>query len=165
MKLCEKLVKLRRESGMTQEELAAKLYVTRTAVSKWENDKGYPGIDSLKLLSQIYNVSIDELISEEDAECARRTKARRSRIFYWCAAGSLALTAVFAVCLALTSVVWFAIPSVLSALAYVAFAFLSRPTLGGMSRADFLRYVFSRAAALIIVLAVLITTLVKTFSP
>ena len=41
MELSEKLVKLRKQSGMTQEELAAKIFVTRTAVSKWENGKGY----------------------------------------------------------------------------------------------------------------------------
>ena len=78
MKLCEKLVKLRKESGMTQEELAEKIFVTRTAVSKWENDKGYPGIDSLKLLSRLYGISLDELISEEDvtAVSTRQTTAK-----------------------------------------------------------------------------------------
>ena len=74
MKLSEKLVSLRRASGMTQDELAAKLFVTRTAVSKWENDKGYPGIDSLKLLSQVYNISLDELISDDDVVAAQKAK-------------------------------------------------------------------------------------------
>lgn len=104
MKLSEKLTQLRRQSGMTQDELAAKLFVTRTAVSKWENDKGYPGIDSLKLLSQVYGVSIDELISEEDVASAQSAKRRRTRIFYRCAVACLALAAAFALATALSSV-------------------------------------------------------------
>lgn len=48
---------------MTQEQLAEKLYVSRTAVSKWESGKGYPNIDSLKQLSKVFNISIDTLLS------------------------------------------------------------------------------------------------------
>ena len=44
----EKLKKLRTENRITQDELAEKLYVTRTAISKWETGKGYPSIDNLK---------------------------------------------------------------------------------------------------------------------
>lgn len=47
----EKLKSLRQQNDMTQDELAERLYVTRTAVSKWENDRGFPGIDSLKQIS------------------------------------------------------------------------------------------------------------------
>ena len=59
----EKLKKLRTDKNLTQDELAEKIYVTRTAISKWETDKGYPSIDSLKQLSNLFEVSIDELIS------------------------------------------------------------------------------------------------------
>ena len=62
----EKLRKLRTDSGLTQEELAEKLYVTRTAISKWESDRGYPNIDSLKAISKFFSVSIDELLSSEE---------------------------------------------------------------------------------------------------
>ena len=48
MTLGEKLRAFRARSGMTQEELAEKIYVTRAAVSKWETDRGYPAIDSLR---------------------------------------------------------------------------------------------------------------------
>ena len=71
MELSQKLVALRKKSGMTQQELAEKVYVTRTAVSKWENGKGYPAIDSLKLLSKVYGVSLDELVSDEDVAAGR----------------------------------------------------------------------------------------------
>ena len=60
----EKLKKLRRENNFTQDELAEKIFVTRTAISKWETDKGYPSIESLKQLSNLFHISIDELISK-----------------------------------------------------------------------------------------------------
>lgn len=48
----QKLKTLRTGRNMTQDDLARELFVTRTAVSKWENDRGYPGIDSLKEISR-----------------------------------------------------------------------------------------------------------------
>ena len=65
MEFNEKLQELRRSKGLTQEELAEKLYVSRTAVSKWESGRGYPNIESLKELSRFFSVSIDELLSGE----------------------------------------------------------------------------------------------------
>ncbi len=61
----EKLQELRKSKGLTQEELAEALYVSRTAVSKWESGRGYPSIDSLKEISSYFSVSIDELLSGE----------------------------------------------------------------------------------------------------
>ena len=65
MEFNEKLQELRKSRGMTQEELAEALYVSRTAVSKWESGRGYPGIDSLKEISRYFDVTIDELLSAE----------------------------------------------------------------------------------------------------
>lgn len=65
MEFNEKLQELRKSNGFTQEELAEKLYVSRTAVSKWESGRGYPNIDSLKEISMFFSVSIDELLSSE----------------------------------------------------------------------------------------------------
>ena len=48
MEFREKLQELRKQRGLTQEELAEKLFVSRTAISKWESGRGYPNIDSLK---------------------------------------------------------------------------------------------------------------------
>lgn len=63
MEFSEKLQELRKQKGLTQEELAAFLYVSRTAVSKWESGRGYPNIDSLKAISKFFSVSIDALLS------------------------------------------------------------------------------------------------------
>lgn len=65
MEFNEKLQGLRKEKGLTQEELAESLYVSRTAVSKWESGRGYPNIESLKDISKFFSVSIDDLLSGE----------------------------------------------------------------------------------------------------
>ena len=66
MEFNEKLQELRKGRGLTQEELAGALFVSRTAVSKWESGRGYPGIDSLKEISRYFSVTIDELICPEE---------------------------------------------------------------------------------------------------
>ena len=65
MEFYEKLQELRKSMGLTQEELADALHVSRTAVSKWESNRGYPSIDSLKEISAYFSVTIDELLSGE----------------------------------------------------------------------------------------------------
>ena len=59
----EKIQELRKNRGLTQEELAEALFVSRTAISKWESGRGYPSIDSLKEISRYFSVSIDDLLS------------------------------------------------------------------------------------------------------
>ncbi|MBQ9991865.1 MAG: helix-turn-helix transcriptional regulator [Firmicutes bacterium] len=66
MEFNEKLQELRKKKGLTQEELAEFLYVSRTAISKWESGRGYPSIDSLKAISSFFSVSIDELLSGDE---------------------------------------------------------------------------------------------------
>ena len=86
MELNEKLQQLRKAKGLTQEELAEALYVSRTAVSKWESGRGLPGIESLKQISAFFSVSIDDLLSAEKVLCLaeQESKARqRNRIAFW----------------------------------------------------------------------------------
>lgn len=65
MEFNEKLQALRKSRGLTQEELAEALFVSRTAISKWESGRGYPSIDSLKEISKYFSVTIDELMTGE----------------------------------------------------------------------------------------------------
>lgn len=62
MQLGQRLKDYRNLNEMSQEELADKVYVSRQTISSWENDKSYPDIHSLLMLSDIFNVSLDELV-------------------------------------------------------------------------------------------------------
>ena len=81
MEFHEKLQDLRKNRGITQEELAEALYVSRTAISKWESGRGYPSIDSLKEISNYFSVTIDDLLSGEKllsiAEKENKSNLRR----------------------------------------------------------------------------------------
>ena len=82
----EKLQSLRKARQLTQEELAEAIFVSRTAVSKWESGRGYPSIDSLKELSRFFRVSIDELIGPDEivaaAEDDRSSFAKKSAVLF-----------------------------------------------------------------------------------
>ena len=62
MELGQRLKDIRNLNKMSQEELADKIYVSRQTISNWENDKSYPDIHSLIMLSEIFNVTLDELV-------------------------------------------------------------------------------------------------------
>ncbi len=66
MELNKKLQELRKQKQLTQEELAEILFVSRTAISKWESGRGYPSIESLKAISKLFSISVDELLSGEE---------------------------------------------------------------------------------------------------
>lgn len=80
MEFNEKLQELRKNKGLTQEELAQILFVSRTAVSKWESGRGVPSIESLKAISNFFSVSLDDLLSSDQllflAEKEQKTKER-----------------------------------------------------------------------------------------
>lgn len=66
MEFNEKLQQLRKQKKLTQEELAQVLYVSRTAISKWESGRGYPNIESLKAIAAFFNVTVDELLTGDE---------------------------------------------------------------------------------------------------
>lgn len=83
MEFNEKLQELRKRQGLTQEELAEAIWVSRTAVSKWESGRGYPSIDSLKQLAKFFDITIDELLSGDEiltiAEAEHKQKESRNQ--------------------------------------------------------------------------------------
>ena len=87
MGFSENLRRIRRERGISQEELAEQLKVSRQAVSKWEQGNGYPEVEKLLLLSEVLSVSLDRLMSlntgvppVQDREgCAQIRPVRRGR--------------------------------------------------------------------------------------
>jgi len=83
MEFGEKLQQLRKGMEWTQEQLAEELFVSRTAISKWESGKGYPNIDSLKNISKLFSVSIDDLLSGEEliSLAANENRTNINKIF------------------------------------------------------------------------------------
>lgn len=67
MTLGEKIRAARRNCGLSQEQLAEKMSVSRSAVAKWETDKGLPDVGNLKVLARLLNVSVDQLLDEGEA--------------------------------------------------------------------------------------------------
>ena len=105
MEFCEKLQELRKSRGLTQEGLAEQLYVSRTAISKWESGRGYPSIDSLKAIAKYFAVSVDDLLSGDMvltiAEEDQKRSERRSRTLVFglldCSAGLLLFLPFFGI--------------------------------------------------------------------
>lgn len=64
MTLGEKIKEARKEAGLSQEQLAEKMSVSRSAIAKWETDKGIPDVNNLKVMSQLLGVSIDYLLDD-----------------------------------------------------------------------------------------------------
>ena len=81
MEFCEKLQALRKQKGLTQEELAEILFVSRTAISKWESGRGYPSIDSLKAVSKFFGITIDELLSGDELLSIAEEDARQKSLW------------------------------------------------------------------------------------
>ena len=157
----EKLKKLRTDNKLTQEQLAEKLYVKRTAVSKWETDNGYPSIDSLKALSDLFKVSIDDLISDEDVKNKKLLDEKRAKRFYFFAICFLALTVIFTLLAYFLKLKYISIGSVIGLVGYVAFAFLSKPSYKRLEMKKYIvPYIISRAIILAIVMSVVIYTIV-----
>lgn len=161
----EKLKHLREDEGMTQDELAAKLYVSRTAVSKWETNRSYPSIDSLKAIQRLFDVSIDDLISDEDVQGSLLARQRESRKYYWCAIGCFALALV--VCLVslfvynagfIAWVVPLRVVAIICVAGYIAFAMVSKMRYQPKQRASTTwgRYWASRLVLLLVIAAVII---------
>ena len=62
MNISEKIKKIRNSENLTQEQFAEKISVSRNAVAKWETNRGYPDIQNLITISEIFNISLDELV-------------------------------------------------------------------------------------------------------
>ena len=88
MELGKQIKNCRQEANLSQEELAERVYVSRQTISNWENDKSYPDVNSLVLLSEVFHISLDKLIKgdidrmREEIKKEEVTKLNRySRIY------------------------------------------------------------------------------------
>ena len=82
MELSEKIQNLRKERGLTQEQFAKQMFVSRTAVSKWETGRGIPSMESLQMIAKLCGITLDELLCAEEAVtiAKRENKVHMHRI-------------------------------------------------------------------------------------
>lgn len=105
MELARQLKAKREERSLSQDEVAKAIFVSRQTVSNWETDKTYPDVQSLLMLSQLFDVSIDELV-KGDAERIQRIieqDSRRMRLLTYGMVGFSALAFLFLLCF---SIAW-----------------------------------------------------------
>ncbi len=174
MTLGQKIKKLRNENNLTQAELADKIFVTRTAISKWETDNGYPSIDSLKTLSNLFNVSIDELISnsaveennkfieendnrtiEEDNKLIEEKNARK---MYFVAIAFLGLTVLSTLLAYFLKVYYLNFVAIVGLIGYLVFGLLSKPKYKRLeARKNIIPYLISRIVLFVVFGAIIYT--------
>lgn len=82
MEFNEKLQELRKQKGLTQEELAQVLFVSRAAISKWESGRGYPNIDSLKAIANYFTITVDELLSSDELLTLAKADTQQKEMHY-----------------------------------------------------------------------------------
>lgn len=156
----QKLKKLRSDNNLTQEQLADMIFVTRTAISKWETDNGYPSIDSLKAISNLFGISIDELISDADVENKKLLDEKVARRMYYIAIAFLCLTVLFTLLAYFLKISYLNIISMGGLIGYLAFALLSKPKYKRLqARKIIIPYVVSRVVVFAVVLGVIIYTI------
>lgn len=156
----QKLKKIRKENNLTQEQLADMIFVTRTAISKWETDNGYPSIDSLKAISNTFNISIDELISDADIENKKLLDEKNARKMYYIAIAFLGLTVLFTLFSYFFKKPYFNMISMGGLIGYLAFALLSKPKYKRLqARKIIIPYIISRIVVFAVVLSVIIYTI------
>ena len=109
MELGSQIKRHRTDRGLSQDDLAAKIYVSRQTVSSWENDKTYPDVESLLLLSVLFDVTVDELI-KGDVEAMKKAIANDYKKMVALSWGGLAI-AIVGVVAGITQWDWGVVPS------------------------------------------------------
>ena len=80
MKFNEKLLKLRKEKGLSQEELGMEMQVSRQTISKWETGQSYPDFTRLVMLSDFFDMTLDELVKDLDVQEVRESSLTNEKI-------------------------------------------------------------------------------------
>ena len=108
MKLSERLIGLRKEKNLSQEELAAVLNVSRQAVSRWETGLAAPSLDKLQFLAEFYGITIDELFysveekpkAQEQEPTSQTTEGKHRRKWIWLCTAAVVIVLLVGVLIA-----------------------------------------------------------------
>lgn len=84
MNLSKQIKALRENAKLSQEELAEKIYVSRQTISNWENEKSYPDVHNLLLLSVLFTVTLDDLVKGDYAMMKQETEKKKYLFWNWC---------------------------------------------------------------------------------
>ena len=130
MELGTQIKKYRQELQISQEELADRVYVSRQTISNWENDKSYPDVHSLMLLSEIFHISLDNLIKgdiEMMKETIQKDDIKKLKHYYFVAGGALLIACLLVSPLVLWIGQWTFIPvGMLFAVAFCCLAAMDK---------------------------------------
>ena len=160
MALNDNIKKFREEKNLTQQQLADKLYVSRQTVCRWENGSRCPDLITAKKLALELDVSMDELISDDDVESKRVLDDKRAREFYYIAVAFLVFTVVLAFIAYFAQTKRAGILSLVGVICYVVCAFFAKPRYKRIEAKKYiLTYIISRAVILIIVISVMVQTI------
>lgn len=99
MTLGENLKRLRRERGLSQDEVAQKLFLSRQSVSKWENGQAEPGVENLKTLAKLYGVTVDALVGAEELLEKETPPVPADGVYLWLLKVRLAVLVVVMLCM------------------------------------------------------------------
>ncbi len=148
---------------MTQDELAEKLFVTRTAVSKWETDKGFPSVDSLKEISKLFGISIDSLVSDGEIENRKNADDRTAGKYYHISIAFAAAAAISVFLLSYFKIFErFGFISAIFIIGYIVCAFFAKPKYKREeSKRQLACYVASRILIVIILASVIAGVFMK----
>lgn len=91
MNLSNQIKELRKREGFSQEALAERIYVSRQTISNWETERSYPDVQSLLMLSVLFDVSLDELIKGDLEMMKKEVDAHKMNIGGWVMVGALVL--------------------------------------------------------------------------
>ena len=152
----ERLKKMRTEQGFTQDELAEKLYVTRTAISKWETDRGFPNIDSLKQIAELFNISVDELLEEEEKQNQRQQEEKVSKRLSWITAASCGCLVLVLILSAFIDSWYITAVLRLSLMAIFVFATFEKHDIQGMDKKKFIIQIVIKIIIFVVVFGITI---------
>lgn len=127
MRFSEKIKKIRTDNGLSQEDLARKIYVSQTVVSKWEAGQEYPDIYSLQRIAELFNLTLDDLISEEDIFHEKALEDKRARKSFFFSVCGLIVAVVFILLAKRTGNRLCLIGYGFGVIAYMVFAYFSMP--------------------------------------
>ncbi|MGK0605416.1 helix-turn-helix domain-containing protein [Enterococcus gilvus] len=94
MNLSKQIKRLREEAGFSQEELSEKIYVSRQTISNWENERSYPDIHNLLLLSVLFDVTLDELVKGDVETMKKVIKKDEMDKYSWIMLGTIGAAAI-----------------------------------------------------------------------